>query len=735
MSTNQCADYRSTSDVYSQQSRRMVGGADGSVLAELVIRTCGFGRTLDVGSGEGHLVGEFLKKGLDAYGLDLFGIVVDHARSRWPNRFNQGSVLALPYQDGAFHTVVSSNCLECLAPHDVPAALKEIHRVSSRFVFLQIATRRDDERDHLTAEGRAWWETRCFEVGFRKHAAYYDVNRYESLNSDGRQIYVVLEKIPAATIERYPLATLERQRLLHMDMLRETGRRGDAHCIRYHMAAQYIRPGDIVLDVACGLGYGSFILFQNSQAKSVLGVDMSEYAIAYAEANYAIDDVVSFRFGDAQKLSFLADNSVDFVAGFETIEHVPNPAEYLSELKRVLRPSGRLMVCAPNDWTDESGKDPNPHHLHVYTWEKLFSECSSHFLLEKGFVQTAGGAMKCHNSPRKWREVPLVQMLEHEAEWILLLCMVDPVEKKGASYTESLWKLPTSINFNVAAFARDYENPWLVRGMIAIGLRNQSTSNLRSMQKRILEAAATDSVDYGAALCGRAYDRLLESPIPAGEYKFLLDEICKYAQIVQTNPHVLRWQVSLLFVGAELARAHGKFNDAERLYLACAEIDVMRYSPLLGNKTLDALFWLARITLGRCEYMTARYYLTKSVEEAKRLVSGSWLNICGDINHPLPFGLAEIAQLMDKASRAAYMLASLDDYERRPGILYSEAKGFYERQFFWKDSDLSSLRNQVVDLTTEVTQKSTQAISSRQDKAIWRRILKKLTKISRHAWR
>src|SRR3569623_2651257 len=169
MSTNQCADYRSTSDEYSQQSRRMVGGADGSVLAELVIRTCGFGSTHDVGSGEGHLVGEFLKKGLDAYGLDIFGIVVDHARSRWPNRFNQGSVLALPYQDGAFHTVVSSYCLECLAPHDVPAALKEIHRVSSRFVFLQIATRRDDERDHLTAEGRAWWETRCFEVGFRKH--------------------------------------------------------------------------------------------------------------------------------------------------------------------------------------------------------------------------------------------------------------------------------------------------------------------------------------------------------------------------------------------------------------------------------------------------------------------------------------------------------------------------------------------------------------------------------------
>src|SRR3569623_704559 len=159
MSTNQCADYRSTSDVYSQQSRRMVGGADGSVRAELVIRTCGFGRTLDVGSGEGHLVGEFLKKGLDAYGLDLFGIVVDHARSRWPNRFNQGSVLALPYQDGAFHTLVSSNCLDCLALHDVLAALIVIFRVSSRFVFLQFATSHDDERDLLTAEGLAWWDT------------------------------------------------------------------------------------------------------------------------------------------------------------------------------------------------------------------------------------------------------------------------------------------------------------------------------------------------------------------------------------------------------------------------------------------------------------------------------------------------------------------------------------------------------------------------------------------------
>ena len=711
MSMREHLDYGKSYDAYWQRSDR-VGERSGDLkkVAEWVMATCGVGMALDVGSGEGFLVGELLEKGIDAYGIDISEIVVARSNERWPGRFDKGSILALPYADEAFQTIVSTDCMEHLAPEDVPGALREMCRVTSRFVFIQLATTPDrDKHWHLTVEGRAWWESRCFEAGFRKHPSYYRVNSYEALNNDDWQIYVLLEKMPMTANERYPISVLNEQRLLHMDMLRETGRRSDGHCIRYHVAAQYVRPGDVVLDVACGLGYGSHILYQNSRAKSVLGVDNSDTAIAYAEVNYRLDEAVQFRVGDAQDLSFLQDNSVDFITGFETIEHVPHPGKYLAALRRVLRPSGRLMICAPNDWTDESGRDPNPNHLHVYTWKRLIDECDEFFLLEKGFTQVAGGGMKCHHSPRKWAEVGLHAAPDVESEWAVLLCMKDPVGGKGIPYKETTWPIPDSADFNVSAFSRDYDNPWLAKGMVVIGMRSQSSDNLRSIQERVLDVASPNSVDFGAALCGLIYGLIAQSRIPDTQYDLLLARVKGYAAIANPTAHQLRWQVSLLFAGAELARSHGRFSDAQRLFSACAEKDVMPYSPLLGNKTLDAMFWLAMAALGRKDLSGARLHLLKSVEEAKRLTTGSWMNICGSMEFPLPFGLAELAQLIDKSSRAAYMLASLDDYARRPAVFFAEANGYYERVLLWKDSALHNLRKSVEELTREAARQDAHA--------------------------
>ena len=169
MSIQERLDYGKAYDAYWQRSDR-VGERSGDLtkVAEWVVATCGIGMTLDVGSGEGFLVGELLQKGIDAYGLDVSEVVVARSNERWPGRFRKGSVLSLPYADQTFQTIVSTDCMEHLTPEDVSAALREMHRVSSRFVFLQVATTQDrDKHWHLTVEGRMWWESHCFEVGFR----------------------------------------------------------------------------------------------------------------------------------------------------------------------------------------------------------------------------------------------------------------------------------------------------------------------------------------------------------------------------------------------------------------------------------------------------------------------------------------------------------------------------------------------------------------------------------------
>ncbi len=268
-------------------------------------------------------------------------------------------------------------------------------------------------------------ESLAFAAGLRKHAGYYLMLDYEALHHDTGPLIVPLEKLPPAALEVYPLPALKEERDLHMDMLREAGERSDGHVIRYHLAAELVRPGDHVLDAACGLGYGSYVLSQSTRCASVLGVDGSDYAISYAQQNFgATDQRLSFRHGWLpDDLADLPDDSFDLVVSFETLEHIENPTGLLAEFHRVLRPGGRIIVSVPNDWSDETGKDPNPHHLHVYTLDTLRQQFSRHFVRERLHQQIASGCKRrsTGNSwaplPRTLREVPVDTALAPDSEW------------------------------------------------------------------------------------------------------------------------------------------------------------------------------------------------------------------------------------------------------------------------------------------------------------------------------
>ena len=56
------------------------------------------------------------------------------------------------------------------------------------------------------------------------------------------------------------------------------------HIVRYLFASQFVRS-KVVLDAACGTGYGSSLLLDKG-AKKVIGVDISKDAIDYCNQNY-----------------------------------------------------------------------------------------------------------------------------------------------------------------------------------------------------------------------------------------------------------------------------------------------------------------------------------------------------------------------------------------------------------------------------------------------------------------
>jgi SAM-dependent methyltransferase len=268
---------------------------------------------------------------------------------------------------------------------------------------------------------RSWWDRTFFAAGFRKHPATQHLVGFEALESEGDRIEVAYERIPPDALRRFPLEALAAERDLHMDMLRESGRRSDAHIARYALAGGLVHDRGLVLDISCGLGYGAAILGERTGVGRVIGVDNSHYAIEYAQAAYGMADRLSFRLGDATDLGFLDDGSVDLVVSFETLEHLREPRRLLSEARRVLRPGGRIIVSVPNDWTDETGRDPNPQHLHEYDWVKLEQQMTEHFRLEAAWSQIAGGGMKLTKRPRSLRSVDPETASTCDAEWWLAM--------------------------------------------------------------------------------------------------------------------------------------------------------------------------------------------------------------------------------------------------------------------------------------------------------------------------
>ena len=145
------------------------------------------------------------------------------------------------------------------------------------------------------------------------------------------------------------------------------------HLKRYLFAAPYC-PDKIVLDAACGAGYGTAEL--GRVAARVVGVDADEAAIAYARSRYARANVV-FEVMDVVSLRF-ADDSFDVVVSFETIEHLSDQETFLAEVARVLRPSGALVISTPN--APATTEEPeNPFHRIEYSRDDFTALLSERF--------------------------------------------------------------------------------------------------------------------------------------------------------------------------------------------------------------------------------------------------------------------------------------------------------------------------------------------------------------------
>jgi ubiquinone/menaquinone biosynthesis C-methylase UbiE len=680
ISTDISNNYRAPYDKY-WPKEVLVGesSCDLEDTANQIITVCGVGKTLDIGSGEGLLVEILLERKVDAYGIDVSEVFVSRCNQRLPGRFTCGSVLELPFDDESFQTVVSTDCMEHLAPKDVLQALKELWRISKRYVFLKIATTQDsDAHWHLTVEGRSWWETQCFAAGFRKHPAYYRINSFESLNHDSWQVIILLEKIPEMALLKYPLASLREERDLHMDMLRETGSRSDAHVGRYFFAAKFVRPGDAVLDAACGLGYGTHVVRSLTKARSFTSIDGSEYAVDYAQHNFGSEEIAFCQGLLPDCLATIPSNSIDHVLCFETLEHVQDPIGLLAEFHRVLTPGGRINCSVPNDWSDETGNDPNPFHLHVYNKSRFLGELKQFFDVEHLVAQTAD-RVKQAGPACVWLKRPrsLMYFTEEqndiEAEWLLAVATKSPLNGDLVTYNEHLFSQDEIESAGHSlAFARDYSNPWLIRSLVSIGLRTENPVLRERWASAVWDDSNAGAADRGAALCVMAYAQH-SAGADSPSVRRLFGAIEKYLSGTEgnTNPSVLRWRVSLMFVGGLLALAGGQRETAARYFQDVVAAPVDQYSATLLTKPAEAAYLLGLLLADQGNGDDAYQvwwgaFKQISVAIGLRLCSGYELR-------PPPFEVREMASALSLCSRLVAAAANLDELVHRPAVFYDEA--------------------------------------------------------------
>ena len=175
-----------------------------------------------------------------------------------------------------------------------------------------------------------------------------------------------------------------------------------------------IKPGERVLDVACGTG--GVALRAARAGAQVVGIDISADQLEKARAAAAAESLeIRFDEGDAQQLPYAA-AEFDAVASAFGMVFAPDHERTGAELARVCRPGGRLVFTA---WPKDAWSD-----LHEEAGRTFSPESDAREWSEQEHVSALlGGAFDLEFKAGQWR----VEERSGEALWDFVSTSMPPL--------------------------------------------------------------------------------------------------------------------------------------------------------------------------------------------------------------------------------------------------------------------------------------------------------------------
>jgi len=115
-----------------------------------------------------------------------------------------------------------------------------------------------------------------------------------------------------------------------------------SHDMFFSEMIPFLKKDAKILDVGCGTGKLAFRLSNITKGVEIHGVDLSKDMIKKAKAKLG-GEPIEFKVGDVENLPYET-NTFDIITCSHSFHHYPNQKKAISEMHRVLKDDGKLMI-------------------------------------------------------------------------------------------------------------------------------------------------------------------------------------------------------------------------------------------------------------------------------------------------------------------------------------------------------------------------------------------------------